>query len=284
MAQTKHYFYKGCAHFHVAMAVLEQKDSEDMDNGTGLGIADHSQLFNLHCDASGTGLGIADHSQPFILHCDASGTGLGAVLYQHQQGKLKVIAYASRGLNKTEVNYPAHKREFLALKWAMTEKFHDYIVGSRVTVVTDNNPLCHVLKNAKLDAVSHRWLSSLSLYDFDLVYKQGSTHTDADGLSRRPQDPPEADEEYRDTLEKVGFLLEKARRFQDDNPQVVNRSAVVSILTAKSTGRPEHSIQQTGPPRASPGPGTDDLSGPLVLGIIELKDRINMRLGSGRHP
>ncbi|PVD25368.1 hypothetical protein C0Q70_15868 [Pomacea canaliculata] len=127
----------------------------------------------------------------------------------------------------------------------MTEKFHDYILGSRVTVVTDNNPLCHVLKNAKLDAVSHRWLSSLSLYDFDLVYKQGSTHTDADGLSRRPQDPPEADEEYRDTLEKAGFLLEKARRFQDDNPQVVNRSAVVSILTAKSAGRPVHSTQQT---------------------------------------
>ncbi|PVD28866.1 hypothetical protein C0Q70_11461 [Pomacea canaliculata] len=116
-------------------------------------------------------LGIADQSQPFILHCDASGTGLGAVLYQHQQGELKVIAYASRGLNKTEVNYPAHKREFLALKWAMAEKFHDYILGSRVTVVTDNNP------NAKLDAVSYRWLSSLSLYDFDLVYKQGSTHT-----------------------------------------------------------------------------------------------------------
>ncbi|XP_025076433.1 rhophilin-2-like [Pomacea canaliculata] len=31
MAQTKHYFYKGCAHFYVAMALLEQKDSEDMD-------------------------------------------------------------------------------------------------------------------------------------------------------------------------------------------------------------------------------------------------------------
>ncbi|XP_025104583.1 uncharacterized protein K02A2.6-like [Pomacea canaliculata] len=37
-------------------------------------------------------LGIADQSQPFILHCDASGTGLGAVLYQHQQGKLKQTA------------------------------------------------------------------------------------------------------------------------------------------------------------------------------------------------
>ncbi|XP_025091288.1 rhophilin-2-like [Pomacea canaliculata] len=31
MAQTKHYFYKGCAHFYVAIALLEQTDSEDMD-------------------------------------------------------------------------------------------------------------------------------------------------------------------------------------------------------------------------------------------------------------
>lgn len=31
MAQTKHYFYKGLAHFYVAMALLEQKDSNDVD-------------------------------------------------------------------------------------------------------------------------------------------------------------------------------------------------------------------------------------------------------------
>ena len=37
-----------------------------------------------------------------------------------KSGKTKVIAYASRGLNKSEKNYPAHKLEFLALKWAIT--------------------------------------------------------------------------------------------------------------------------------------------------------------------
>lgn len=131
-------------------------------------------------------LGIADRTRPFTLHCDASITALGAILYQEYDGKLRVIAYASRGLNKTEQNYPAHKREFLALKWSMTEKFSDYLLGTRVTVVTDNNPLCYVLKNAKLDATGHRWLSSLSLYDFQLRYKKGSLHTDADLLSRRP--------------------------------------------------------------------------------------------------
>ena len=183
-------------------------------------------------------LGIADKSNPFELHCDASGTGLGAVLYQDQGDGLKVIAYASRGLTKTEQNYPAHKREFLALKWAMSEKFHDYLYGSPVTVVTDNNPLCYVLKNAKLDATSHRWLTTLSLYDFELRYKRGALHQDADGLSRRPQPSPEEDEEYRKTLEKSAFLIKKAQQFDDElkhqTHQVnVTRDIIQAILVAK---------------------------------------------------
>ena len=136
-------------------------------------------------------LGFADMSSPFILHTDASNTGLGACLYQQQGEDVRVIAYGSRGLSKSEANYPAHKKEFLALKWAVTDKFHDYLYGSNFTVVTDNNPLMYVLSTAKLDATGYRWLAALSVYDFDLKYKRGVTHLDADGLSRRPHDSPE---------------------------------------------------------------------------------------------
>lgn len=74
-------------------------------------------------------LGYPDFSLPFELHTDACSTGLGAVLYQKQQGYNRVIAYASRGLSKSAKNYPTHKLEFLALKWAITEKFSDYVMG-----------------------------------------------------------------------------------------------------------------------------------------------------------
>ena len=105
----------------------------------------HQQAFDnlIQALASDLLLGLADKSLPFTLHYDASGTGLGAVLYQHQEGGQKVIAYASRGINKSEQNYPPHKREFLALKWAMTDKFKDYLLGSKVTVVTEQPTLLH---------------------------------------------------------------------------------------------------------------------------------------------
>ena len=69
-------------------------------------------------------LAYADFKAPFVLHTDGIGDGLGAVLYQVQDGQKRVIAYASRSLSKSERNYPVCKLEFLALKWAITDKFH----------------------------------------------------------------------------------------------------------------------------------------------------------------
>ncbi len=131
-------------------------------------------------------LGFADYTLPFEVHIDASGVGLGAILYQEQQGQKRVISYASRGLSKSEKLYPAHKLEFLCLKWAVTEKFNDYLYGHTFTVLTDNNPLTYVLTSAKLDATGHRWMAALATYNFDIKYITGRTNVDADCLSRSP--------------------------------------------------------------------------------------------------
>uniref|UniRef100_A0A3B3HGE9 Gypsy retrotransposon integrase-like protein 1 n=1 Tax=Oryzias latipes TaxID=8090 RepID=A0A3B3HGE9_ORYLA len=133
-------------------------------------------------------LAFADPQKPYTLHTDASSTGLGAVLDQKHDGNDRVVAYASRGLSRSEAKYPAHKLEFLALKWAVTEKFYDYLYGAQFTVVTDSNPLTYILSSAKLDATSYRWLSALSTFDFKIVYRAGKQNLDADGLSRRPHE------------------------------------------------------------------------------------------------
>ena len=73
-------------------------------------------------------LAYADYSKPFKVHTDASEIGLSAILYQDQDdGMSRVIAYASRSLLKAEKKYHSSKLEFLALKWAITEQFHDYL-------------------------------------------------------------------------------------------------------------------------------------------------------------
>ena len=130
-------------------------------------------------------LAYPNYQLPFTLHTDSSTDGLGAVLYQKQDGKMRVIAYASRSVSKAEANYPAHKLEFLALKWAVCEKFHEYLYGSKpFEVFTDNNPLTYVLTFAKLDACGQRWVAKLVNYNFSIKYRCGVSNTEADALSR----------------------------------------------------------------------------------------------------
>ena len=89
---------------------------------------------------------------------DASHQGLGAVLSQDVGGQRRPVAYASRGLRASERNmdnYSAMKLELLGLKWAVTDKFREYLIGNKFTVLTDNNPLSH-LQTAKLGAIEQR--------------------------------------------------------------------------------------------------------------------------------
>ena len=137
-------------------------------------------------------LAYADFTLPFILEVDASYGGLGAVLAQEQEGKVRPIAYASRGLRPTErnmLNYSSMKLEFLALKWAMSEKFREYLLGHRCIVYTDNNPLSH-LSSAKLGATEQRWAAQLASFDFELKYRSGRSNKNADALSRQHSPGP----------------------------------------------------------------------------------------------
>ena len=134
-------------------------------------------------------LAYANYKKPFQLQTDASDLGLGAVLYQRDNdNRQRVIAFASHSLSNTEKNYPAHKLEFLALKWAITDRFHEYLYGGQFDVYTDNNPLTYILTSAKLDATGQRWVASLANYDFQIFYKSGKNNIEADTLSRIPRD------------------------------------------------------------------------------------------------
>lgn len=98
-----------------------------------------------------------------------------------------VIAYGSCTLTAAEKNYHLHagKLEFLALKWAITDKFCDYLYyAPTFTVYSDNNPLTYILSTAKLNAITSRWVSELADFHFTIKCRPGKENSDADTLSR----------------------------------------------------------------------------------------------------
>ena len=134
-------------------------------------------------------LAYPDFEEEFFVHTDASNLGLGCILYQKQEGKDRVIAYGSRTLTAGEQNYHSSKLEFVALKWAVTEKFKDYLgFADHFTVYTDNNPLLYIMDSTKLNSIDERWVSQLSEYNFSIRHRPGAINRDADCLSRLPLD------------------------------------------------------------------------------------------------
>ena len=135
-------------------------------------------------------LAYPDYMKPFILETDVSLKGLGAVLSQKgDDNEVHVIAYASQSLRlleKSMRDYSSAKIELMALKWSVCDKFKGYLLGSKFTVFTDNNPLCYIW-SSKLGAAQICWLSELALNDFDIVYRTRKSNLAADTLSRRPE-------------------------------------------------------------------------------------------------
>ena len=131
-------------------------------------------------------LAYPDYKKPFVLETDASLKGLGAVLSQQDNdSNYHVISFTSCALKpfeKSMLNYSSAKLELLALKWAVCDKFRDYLIGGKFMVLTDNNPLTYV-HTSHLGAAQICWLTYLALFDFDLKYRAGKSNQAANTLS-----------------------------------------------------------------------------------------------------
>ena len=130
-------------------------------------------------------LAFADFAEPFLLETAASKDGLGAVLSQKlEDGWYHLVASTSRGLKGSESNYHSSKLEFLALKWAITDQFKEYLQYRPFTLKMDNNPLTYILSTPNLDATGHRWVAALAQFDMKIEYLRGAYNKVADALSR----------------------------------------------------------------------------------------------------
>ena len=111
--------------------------------------------------------------------------GLGAILAQvDQKGTFHVISYASRKLQKHEMNYTPFLLEMQAAIFGM-ETFDVHLRGRHFLLFTDHKPL------EKLGKVHTKTLNRLqqmmNVFDFEIIYKKGS-EMPADFLSRNAVD------------------------------------------------------------------------------------------------
>ena len=188
-------------------------------------------------------LAFADFTKPFRLETDASTDGLGAMLSQKADDeKWHPVAFGSRELKGGEAKYHSSKLEFLALKWAVTEQFREYLQYGPFKVCTDNNPLTYILKTPNLDALGHCWVAALAGYEMMIEYLRGTDNKVADALSRV---------ETRLDPDTVRALLDHARdglpRAESEDLRVVERRISCgrgSYPTGNPTGPPREEVQE----------------------------------------
>ena len=118
------------------------------------------------------------------MDSDACFDGAGAVLSQLQQGQEKVIAYNSRLFNKHEKGYCVTRKELLAL-YENVKHFQQYLYGRKFIIWTDHKALSFMKSSKKPITLQFQtWMTKLEEYDFELKFRKGENHCNADGLSR----------------------------------------------------------------------------------------------------
>jgi RNase H-like domain found in reverse transcriptase/Reverse transcriptase (RNA-dependent DNA polymerase)/gag-polyprotein putative aspartyl protease len=131
-----------------------------------------------------------DFNKHFYLNTDASNYAIGVVLAQRDDNNHeRVIAYASRVLTTAETHYTVTEKECLAVIWA-TKYFNTFLQGSSFSIITDHEAIPWLKKHKNPKGRLARWIIHLSEYEpYTIIRRKGSSHTNADALSRLETNP-----------------------------------------------------------------------------------------------
>lgn len=129
-------------------------------------------------------LRLPNFDKPFAICTDASKYSLGAVLVQEDEtGFQHPISFASRKLNKPEINYSVFEKEALGVVFGI-EHFKQYLYGREFIVYCDQKSLSQIFKLKDPTSRIARWIITLQQYSYKIIHKPGRLNLMADYLSR----------------------------------------------------------------------------------------------------
>jgi len=168
-------------------------------------------------------LAIFDRAKPIVIYSDASGLGIGAVLKQVQaDGTERPVAYFSKKLSEAQRKKRAIYIESLAIREAV-RYWRFWLIGRPFTVITDHKPLQNLNLKAQTDEELGDLAHELLQLDFQILYRPGSSNSEADYLSRNPVLNPSSGSE-KHIFPSFNFLsLDDIRKLQAN----VTRSSTV---------------------------------------------------------
>ena len=120
---------------------------------------------------------------PFKIMCDTSDYVIGAVLGQREDKKAFVIYYANKTLDSAQANHTTMEKEFLAVVFAL-EKFMLYILGSPVTIFTDQAALKYLHSKQDTKPWLTRWILLCQEFNLTINDKKGVENVVVDHLSQ----------------------------------------------------------------------------------------------------
>lgn len=154
-------------------------------------------------------LHLPDYDREFFVSSDASEKSIGAVLEQKYLGKSVPVAYASRTLTGSELQYGVYRKEFLAAIFAC-ERFRPILLDRKFTLRTDCQAIAYVMNSDKETGQMARWKLRLSTFNCDVVHARASENVVGDALSRMFEGTDESDkpkaEESNNSGEECNIL------------------------------------------------------------------------------
>ena len=132
---------------------------------------------------------LPDNKGRFHLYSDTSKFAMGSTLYQIQNGKLRLIAYASKRLPEAARNYSISEVERGGLTVNIASFVH-LLKRVDFNAIVDHLALTHIIRSKAEPNTTRikRLLEVLSSYSFNLYYIKGKDMILSDFLSRQKQD------------------------------------------------------------------------------------------------